>query len=425
MKPHIIILTFVLSLPTAFAQEAETREKTAYFEQHVRPVLAEHCVKCHGATKQESGLRLDSRDAMLKGGESGPVIVPFKPGESLLLEALNYESFEMPPAGKLDDKPIASIRKWIADGAIWPSDSPIREPGRVITDDDRNWWAFRPLKQPQIPPTVGQAVPDKPDRNHNEIDHFVLARLHAKGMSPAPLADKTTLVRRAYFDVLGLPPTPKQIAEFANDDSPDAWERLIDRLLASPHYGEHWARHWLDVVRYAESDGWNQDAYRPHIWRYRDYVVNAFNRDKPWPQFVQQQLAGDEMPDDNPENLAATGFLRLGIYEYNQRDARGHWNDIMNETTDVVADTFLGVSMACARCHDHKFDPLLQRDYFALRAFFEPIEWRDDRQYATEAQQVEYKQQRSKWETKASATLAKIDALLKPYHDKQMGIDRR
>ena len=173
------------------------------------------------------------------------------------------------------------------------------------------------------------------------------------------------------------------------------------------------------MVRYAESDGWNQDAYRPHIWRYRDYVVNAFNDDKPWPEFVQQQLAGDEISNDDPENLAATGFLRLGIYEYNQRDARGQWNDIMNEMTDVVADTFLGVSMACARCHDHKFDPILQRDYFALRAFFEPIEWRDDLEYVTDAEQTQYLKKLTEWKQKSLDVQTKIDALLQPYFDRK------
>ena len=413
MKPFLSILAIFLTAQPIFARAADDRAKVAFFEQHVRPVLSEHCVKCHGARKQESDLRLDSRAAMLTGGESGAAMVPFKPDDSLILEAIGYESFEMPPSGKLNKKPIAAIRKWIADGAVWPSDSPIREPGRVITDDDRNWWAFRPLAQPKVPQVA------RGGWKKQAIDQFVFAQLAAKEMRPAPLAEKATLVRRAYFDVIGLPPTPRQVADFVTDQSPDAWERLIDRLLASPHYGEHWARHWLDVVRYSESDGWNQDAYRPNIWRYRDYVVNAFNTDKPWPQFVRQQLAGDELPGDDPENIVATGFLRLGIYEYNQRDAKGQWNDIMNETTDVVADTFFGVSMACARCHDHKFDPLLQRDYFALRAFFEPIEWRDDRLYATDRQRDAYNQQLAEWKTKAGGVLSKIDALLKPYHDRK------
>ncbi|MFK7821517.1 MAG: PSD1 and planctomycete cytochrome C domain-containing protein, partial [Planctomycetaceae bacterium] len=419
----LIFLTLTTATPQNFGTAQERTGETqaeprrtdiAFFEQNVRPLLASHCVKCHGPAKQESNLRLDSREAILTGGDSGPAITLSKPDESLILKALRYEDYEMPPAGQLAARDVAKVRHWIASGAVWPDNSPIREAAKQITEEDRNWWAFRPLAHPTVPPASITS-----STNGNEIDRFVQDALHAKEMKPAPQATPAKLIRRAFFDVIGLPPTPAQIDAFIENDSPDAWEELIDQLLASPHYGEHWARHWLDVVRYAESDGWNQDAYRPHIWRYRDYVVNAFNNDKPWPEFVRQQLAGDEIPNDNPENLAATGYLRLGIYEYNQRDARGQWDDIMNEMTDVVADTFLGVSMACARCHDHKFDPILQRDYFALRAFFEPIEWRDDLVYATDAQQVEFETKQAAWEKNAAPVLAKIDALLKPYYDRK------
>ena len=206
---------------------------------------------------------------------------------------------------------------------------------------------------------------------------------------------------------------------FVQDTSPDAWEKLVDRLLDDPRYGEHWARYWLDLVRYSDSDGWNQDAYRPEIWRYRDYVVRAFNEDKPYPQFVRQQLAGDEIGGDDPQNLDAAGFLRLGLYEYNQRDAVGHWDDIMNEMTDVAGDVFLGMSMACARCHDHKFDPVPQQDYFKLRAFFEPIIWRDDLPAATRAEQQEYQRQLAAWKQATSEIQARMDALLEPYNERK------
>ena len=256
MRAHYLMFLMLLS-SVAVAQTGDQRARGMFFEQHVRPVLAQHCVTCHGEQKQESGLRLDSRAAMLKGGDSGPALVPLKPDESLIVEAIAYDGLEMPPTGKLPAKALAAVRRWIADGAVWPDGSAIRETGRTITDKDRNWWAFRPLNTPTVPSVV-------PSRwSENEIDAFVFATLDAKDMRPAPQADKRTLVRRAYFDVLGLPPTPDQIEAFANDDAPNAWEKLIDRLLESPHYGEHWARHWLDVVRYAESDGWNQDAYRP------------------------------------------------------------------------------------------------------------------------------------------------------------------
>lgn len=410
-RPILISLLFATA---AVAQDDGLRRAdVAFFEQNIRPVLAAQCVKCHGVGKQEGGLRLDSRQAMLKGGESGPAVVPRDPANSLLLQAIRYEELEMPPSGQLTARDIARFRHWIASGAVWPESSSIREEARGITQDDRNWWAFRPLSKPPVPKVRLQ------EWIANDIDRFVLAALEEKGMQPAPVGDKARLVRRLYFDVIGLPPTPEEIDAFVENDKPTAWEELVDKLLASKHHGEHWARHWLDVVRYAESDGWNQDAYRPNIWRYRDYVVNSFNSDKPWADFVREQLAGDEIPADNPEYLAATGFLRLGIYEYNQRDARGQWNDIMNEMTDVAGDVFLGVGMACARCHDHKFDPILQRDYFALRAFFEPIEWRDDLVYATDEEKQKHALKKKAWENEAAEVLAQIDALVKPYHDKK------
>ncbi|MCA9437370.1 MAG: DUF1549 domain-containing protein, partial [Candidatus Omnitrophica bacterium] len=282
--------------------------------------------------------------------------------------------------------------------------------GEALAED---WWAIQPLDRPDIP-TVQN------DRwSRNPIDRFVLQRLTDKGLTPAPEADRVQLVRRLFFDLMGMPPTPREIDDFLNDSSPEAWEHLVDRLLDDPRYGEHWARFWLDLVRYAESDGWNKDSYRPNIWRYRDYVVDSFNGDKPYPQFVREQLAGDEMPGDDPEKIIATGFLRLGIYEYNQRDARNHWNDIMNEMTDVTGDVFLGVSMSCSRCHNHKFDPITQKDYFGLRAFFEPVIWRDDVPGVTEAGHEKWRKQQEKWEDATTSIRAEIDALCQPYYDRK------
>jgi hypothetical protein len=287
---------------------------------------------------------------------------------------------------------------------------------RTVTDTDRNWWAFQPVDDPTVPHADGD------NWSQNPIDRFVYHKLAEAGLTPAPQAAKSILVRRLYFDLLGLPPTPEQIDEYVNHTADDAWQRLVDRLLADPRYGEHWARYWLDLVRYAESDGWNQDAYRPHIWRYRDYVVRAFNDDKPYPEFVREQLAGDEIDcsdDEVPENLAATGYLRLGIYEYNQRDARSHWDDVLNEITDVTGDVFLGVGMACAKCHDHKFDPLLQTDYYKLRAFFEPLVWRDDLHYATDDERAAYEEQLAVWKEATREIRGEIDALVKPYNDRK------
>ena len=284
----------------------------------------------------------------------------------------------------------------------------------VRASEEKTWWAFAPLAK--VSPPACESAEQSPS---NAIDRFVLHKLSEHSITPAPRADKHTLIRRLYFDLIGMPPTADEIAAFVSDEEPDAWERLVDTLLASPRYGEHWSRFWLDLVRYSESDGWNQDAYRPHIWRYRDYVVNAFNENKPYPEFVLEQLAGDELPADDPSLMAAAGFMRLGIYEYNQRDARGHWNDIMNEMTDVAGDVFLGISLACARCHDHKFDPIPQTDYFKMRAFFEPVIWRDDIPAATKAQQAHYQKQLSIWKEATQEIQERIDAIIDPYHERK------
>lgn len=282
----------------------------------------------------------------------------------------------------------------------------------VVFADDRaasteTWWAFEPLRD-VAPPSGGHG-----------IDAFVSKRLADAGLSSAPTASPETLLRRLYYQMIGLPPSPSEIAAFVADPSRDAWEKRIDALLADPRYGEHWATMWLDLVRYSESDGWNQDAYRPHLWRYRDYVVGAFNDDKPYSVFVREQLAGDQLEGERPDGRIAAGFLRLGIYEYNQRDARGHWNDILNEMTDTAGDVFLGMSVACARCHDHKFDDITQRDYFKLRAFFEPVIFRDDLDAAAGAERAAYEEQQAVWEAATREIRAEIDALVKPYHDKK------
>ncbi len=258
------------------------------------------------------------------------------------------------------------------------------------------------------------AVPavDDPRWSQNPIDCFIYRKLQSQDLTPAPEAERTTLIRRAYFDLIGLPPTPAEIDAFVADKSPEAFARLIDRLLESPHYGERWGRHWLDLVRYAESDGFNQDAYRPNIWRYRDYVISALNEDKPYDQFVLEQLAGDEVAPDDPSALAATGYLRHYLYEYNQRDARTHWSDILNDVTDVTADVFLGLGMGCARCHDHKFDPILQRDYFRLQAFFTPMLPRDDLPLATPEERREYERQYTNWQEKTAEIREEIDSIL-------------
>ena len=403
-----------------------TPEQAKFFEEKVRPVLVANCFKCHTGKEPKGELRLDSGEAALAGGESGPVIVPGKPEESLLVEAINYRSLEMPPTGKLGDEAIATLTEWVRLGAPWPGGHgsgvggpALRKVKDKVTDEDRAWWAFQPVKNYPVPEIAGDT------RSRTAIDRFLLVdRASQPGQdgnaglgSPAYEANKRTLIRRAYFDLVGVPPPIEDVDAFIADDRPDAYERLIDRLLASPQFGERWARHWLDLVRYAESDGYKADAYRPHAWRYRDYVIRSLNADKPYDRFMAEQIAGDEIAPHDPDALIATGYYRVGIYEYNQRDVRTQWAVILNDITDVTADVFLGMGMSCARCHDHKFDPLLQKDYYRLQAFFASIIQRDDLPAATPEQIAEHEQRLEVWEEKSAEVRRQLDELERPLVD--------
>lgn len=399
------------TIRAADAPAEPTPEQAKFFEEQVRPVLATNCYKCHGEEKQKGDLRLDSLTAMLAGGESGPAVVVGKPEESLLVEAIRHESFEMPPEGKLKDHEIASLTTWIKNGVPWPGDhdhGALPTKREKITDEDRAFWSFQPIQNPSVPDLANDAW------SRNEVDRFILDRLQREDLEPAPEASPEMLVRRLYFDLTGLPPTPEELDAYLGDKSPDRYERLVDRLLASPRYGERAARRWLDIVRYADSDGYKQDAYRPHAWRYRDYVVQAFNENIPYDRFVQEQLAGDELAPEDPAAIVATGYMRLGIYEYNAKDARTQWDFILNDLTDVTADVFLGMGMSCARCHDHKFDPILQADYFRLRAFFANILPREDIPLAMPEQRAEHDRQMEAWLAKSAEVRAELDALERP-----------
>ena len=415
----VLVLTGAWSVAANRLPAAETDpEAIKFFEMKVRPILAENCFKCHGASKQKGGLRLDSRPAVLQGGENGPAVVPGNRDDSLLVDAIHYESLEMPPAGKLDAEKIAILTRWVELGAPWPGSGPAQPtaaaaPGQPrITEEDRKFWSFQPVRA-QAPPVVAG---DQWSRN--AIDRFLLARLSAEGLAPAPEADRRTLIRRATFDLTGLPPTPDEVEAFVADAGPRAYERLVERLLASPRYGERWARHWLDLVRYAESDGYRADAYRPETWRYRDYVVNALNDDLPYDRFVTEQLAGDEVAPGDPTLMVATSFLRLWIYEHNQRDVWEQWRAIQNDLTDVTGDVFLGLGIGCARCHDHKFDPILQDDYYRLQAFFTPIVPRDDLPLSTAGPWRDYQKKLAAWEAVTAGVRAAIAAIEQPYQEK-------
>jgi hypothetical protein len=351
----------------------------AFFEKSVRPVLVERCHECHSADagQPRGGLRLDSLDGMLRGGRSGSVIVPGKPEQSLLVLVITHDPTvaAMPPKGKLRPEQLQALRRWIQLGAPWPEArlgpgvvSPKAPSTSPLSEEARSFWAFQPPKEPPVPPVRNRHWPSNP------IDHFVLARLEAEGLTPAPPADRRTLIRRATFDLHGLPPTPDEVEAFVADDSPDAWERLIDRLLASPRYGERWGRHWLDVARYADTNGMDDNIAWADAWRYRDHVIAAFNRDKPYDQFVREQVAGDLLThwgDPNrAEAVIATGFLMVGAKMPSADDPVKQQLDIVDEQLDTTARAFLGLTMGCARCHDHKYDPLPMSDYYALAGIF-------------------------------------------------------
>ena len=332
---------------------ARGADRVSYYDD-VKPLLSVHCYKCHSTDAAKAGLRLDARDSILKPAKSGArPVVPGDGGRSEIIRRITSSDPDerMPPEGeRLPDADVKRLRAWIEQGAAWPE------------KDD--YWAFQPPGAPPVP------APDPFTASANPIDRFLDARLAAEGVTPAPPADARTLLRRAYADLLGVPPSPEEADAFLGDPSPDAFEKLIDRLLADARYGERWARHWLDLVRYSESDGFEDDKVRPHAWRYRDYVIRSFNAGKPYDRFVQEQVAGDELFPGDDDALAATGFARLGAWDGMSKVPEQRRQDFLNDATDAVGSVFLGMTVGCARCHDHKFDAITQADYYALQAFF-------------------------------------------------------
>jgi hypothetical protein len=351
-----------------------------FFERAVRPILVERCQTCHGATKAKGHLRLDSRAAVLAGGESGPAIVPKAPGDSLLIDAINYGALhQMPPKSKLPAEEIATLTRWVELGAPWPAPatspaSPTPVTSAAVTGFDlrerAQHWSFQPLRGAALPEVKDNGWPRTP------IDRFILAGLEARGLRPGPEADRRTWLRRVTFDLIGLPPTTAEIAAFLADRSPEAYEKVVDRLLASPHHGERWGRHWLDVVAYAETSGHEFDYEIPDAYRYRDYVIRALNADLPYDRFVVEQLAGDlvERPRLHPsagfnESILGTGLYFLGEGTHSPLDLPDEQATRIDHQIDVLSKTFLGLTVACARCHDHKFDPIRTDDYYALAGY--------------------------------------------------------
>jgi hypothetical protein len=348
------------------------RADLAFFTKDVLPILKANCFQCHGDGKLRGGLSLASRAGLLKGGDLGPVVSLDRPEESLLLKAINYKGdLQMPPRGKLGQPEIDILTHWVKAGVPYPDRAEVatapKSPGMRVTAQDRAYWAYQPVHRPPAPPVRDNAWV------RNPIDAFVLAKMEERGLAPAPPADRVALARRVYYDLIGLPATPEEIDRFVNDNTTGAYERLIERLLASPHYGEKWARHWLDLVRYAETNGFEFDRPKPFPWRYRDYVIEAFNHDKPYDQFIREQVAGDLLATVTPQALIATGYYRLGQWDSGAADRLLQRYDVLDGIVSTTAQAFLGMSLGCARCHDHKADPIPQRDYYRLLGFFHNI----------------------------------------------------
>ena len=360
------------------------REHLDFFEKKIRPVLVERCYECHSAAakKNKGGLTLDTRDGVLKGGDAGSVVAPGDPEKSKLIEAVRYKNrdLQMPPKSPLSSEQVRDLEQWVKLGAPDPRTEAVAQTGgkRALTvEEGRQFWAFQPLANPSVP-----KVGNRQSAIGNPIDAFINAKLGEKKLAAAPAADKRTLIRRATFDLTGLPPAPEEVDAFLADKSPDAFAKVVDRLLASSAYGERWGRHWLDVARYADSNGLDENVAFGNAWRYRDYVVNSFNADKPYNRFVQEQIAGDLLPAEGTpqrhEQLTALGFLSIGPKLLAEPDKVKLEMDLIDEQIETLGRAFLGMTFGCARCHDHKFDPVPTADYYALAAIFKSTRTMDD-----------------------------------------------
>jgi cytochrome c551/c552 len=395
-------------------------------------LLRSRCVSCHGPDKQKGGLRLDGRAALLKGGEHGPAAVPGD-AKSLLLRAVRHESPDlvMPPKERLSADEVAALERWVRDGAPWAETAAAAGTGDAWSDPAnpiRKIWGGKRLDLWSLRPPAHRDPPPGPGLS---IDRFVRARLGT--IPPSPEADRRTLIRRLSFDLTGLPPSPEEVEAFESDPAPDAWERLVDRLLASPRYGERWARHWLDVVRYADTNGFERDEFKPLMHRYRDYVVRSLNADKPFDVFVREQLAGDEAVRGVPktpeeaDRLVAVGFLRLGTYDSTQdlfdEKRKGH-NELMADLVNTAGQAFLGLTFACANCHDHKYDPISQADHFRFRAFFAGVQRADDAILDLAPERARLDAAHAALDAEAKDLKAQRDELLRPLRD-CIAVERR
>ncbi len=375
LKPFLFLC---VSIGLIGSSVALSPEESDFFETHIRPIFANHCAECHSATdgKTKGSLSLDNRAGWQLGGDSGAALVPGDLHASRLITAVRYKDtdLQMPPKARLHDHQIRKLEQWVEMGAPDPRGGEARQISEtgIDLDEGRQFWSFQPIASPKVPKVLST------EWAKTDIDQFIVAKLEATELSPGPSIDPVTLLRRTYFNLLGLPPTPNQIASFLDDGSPSAFSDLVDDLLKSPHFGERWGRHWLDVARFAESSGGGRSLMFKNAWRYRDYVIEAYNADKPFDQFIHEQLAGDLMAkreqqlDDHRYNelVTATGFLALGPTNYELQDKDLLAMEVVDEQVDTAGRAFLGMTLGCARCHDHKFDPIPTEDYYALAGIF-------------------------------------------------------
>ncbi len=421
---------------TAGAQDETSAAATdEFFESHVRPLLVNRCIDCHSGDEPEGELQLDSLAGMLTGGSRGPAIVPGDTAGSLLVLAINHAGqLDMPPRQKLPQDEIAILTQWVEAGANWPGEQPTRpaastETEVTITDEDRSFWSFQAVREPAVPEVASI------DWCRSPIDHFILNRLEQAELTPVSAADKRTLIRRATLDLIGLPPTPDEIADFLADDSPDNFAKVVDRLLASPRYGERWGRYWLDVARYADSNGLDENLAFANAWRYRDYVIQAFNEDRPYDVFLQEQIAGDLLlPTDDAaatlHRIIATGFLSLGAKMLAEDDPVKMEMDIIDEQVDTLGRAVMGLTLGCARCHDHKFDPILMNDYYGLAGIFKSTTTMENFSVVARWQEVPVAtlteiEQHRRLVDQQDELQARIDELLGQYEEQVLSLARR
>ncbi len=403
MLERIRPLVWTLPVLLVYAPLAAQTTKKVSFANDVAPILSQKCMQCHGLANPMANLDLKSREGALKGGQHGPAMVPGDAAASRLYKHVaGQEQPQMPLGGKLSGEEIAVLKAWIDSGAEWDSKVTLAAPvpgataptEKKFTDAQRKFWAFQKVVKPALPSVKAKNWVRTP------IDAFILAKLEEKNLQPNPPADRATLIRRAYFDLIGLPPTPEQVQAFLADNSPQAFEKVVDELLASPHYGERWGRHWLDLARYADTQGFKADETRPNVWRYRDYVIEAFNQDRPYDRFIKEQIAGDEIYPNDAAAKVATGFNRLWPDESNLANPIIMRQEILDDITDTVASVFMGLTYGCAKCHDHKFDPILQKDYYKLEAFFAGTTNSDRTSLLNGEQAARYQQQYAEWDAK-------------------------